>query len=61
MTNQVPKKEPVLLRWLKRGFFGGQRELTVLEEEALQSPFRTVLKNFWARRISRIKIGRAHV
>ena len=56
MTNQQPKKEYALLRWLKRGFFGAQRELTILEEEALQSPFRTVLKNFWARRISRVAV-----
>lgn len=56
MSNPEKKKTFPLLRWLKRGFFGPHRELSMLEEEALQGPFRTVLKNFWSRRISRIAV-----
>lgn len=50
------KKEFFLLRWLKRLFFGASRELSFLEEEAMQSPIRMVARNFWGRKISRVAV-----
>lgn len=50
------KKEFFLLRWIKRVFLGSGRELSFMEEEALQSPIRSVLRNFWGRRISRVAV-----
>ncbi|MDD4080335.1 MAG: ABC transporter permease subunit [Eubacteriales bacterium] len=47
------KKTPSLLsRWFKRAFFGPHRELSFMEEEALQSPLRTMADNFFARKLS---------
>lgn len=45
-----------LVGWLKRLFFGPQREMSILEEEALQSPMRTILKKFWSKGISRMAV-----
>jgi len=42
--------------WLKRLFWGPQRELTFMEEEALQSPMRTVIRNFFSKRLSRLAV-----
>ncbi len=42
--------------WLKRLFWGPQRELTFMEEEALQSPMRTVVRNFFGKRLSRLAV-----
>ncbi|HPY94612.1 MAG TPA: peptide ABC transporter permease, partial [Clostridia bacterium] len=56
MSEQSKRKEFFLLRWFKRLFFGPARELSFLEEEALQSPLRLVMKNFWSRRISRVAV-----
>lgn len=50
------KKEFFLLRWVKRLFWGPNRELSFMEEEALQSPLRMVVRNFWGRRISRVAV-----
>ncbi len=41
-----------LTRWLRRMFFGPQRELSFMEEEALQSPLRSVISNFRAKKLS---------
>ena len=46
------KREFAPVRWLKRMFFGPKRELSFAEEEALQSPWRTVAKNFRSKRLS---------
>lgn len=56
MSESKKGNEFFLLRWFKRLFFGPGRELTFLEEEALQSPLRMVMKNFWGRRISRVAV-----
>lgn len=45
-----------LVGWLKRLFFGPQREMSILEEEALQSPMRTIIKKFWSKGISRMAV-----
>lgn len=56
MTNKTNerKKEFFLARWFKRLFGSRNEELSVLEEEALQSPFRMILNNFWSKKLSRI-------
>ncbi len=56
MSNQEKKKEFFLLRWFKRLFFGGHRELSFMEEEALQSPLRMIGRNFWSKRLSRAAV-----
>ncbi len=56
MSEQNKKREFFLLRWAKRLFWGPHRELSFMEEEALQSPLRMVMKNFWSRRISRVAV-----
>lgn len=56
MSIEQKKNEFFLLRWVKRLLWGSNRELSVMEEEALQSPFRMVVKNFWAKRLSRIAV-----
>lgn len=48
------KKEFFLKRWLGRLFHSQKKELSFMEEEALQSPFRMVVENFWANPLSRI-------
>ncbi len=50
--NQRNNKGFFLTRWLKRMFFGPQRELSFMEEEALQSPLRTVAGNFFSNKLS---------
>lgn len=47
------KKEFFLKRWASRLFHRDREEMSILEEEALQSPFKLVLKNFWANKLSR--------
>ena len=48
------KKGFFLARWSKRLLFGPQREMSFMEEEALQSPMRTIIKNFFSKPLSRI-------
>lgn len=45
MEQQKTKKKPRILVWLKRLWSPG-RELSIFEEEQVQSPFRTILGNF---------------
>ncbi len=45
-SNNKQKKVFFLSRWFKRMFFGPQKELSFMEEEALQSPLRSVVDNF---------------
>lgn len=41
------KKEFFLVRWFKRAFFGSHKEVVdVMQEEQLQTPFKTMLKKF---------------
>lgn len=50
------KKKSFLAAFL-RSFIFGQRELiSVMEEEQVQSPFRTIMKNFMGRRLTRIGV-----
>jgi len=58
-VNETMKKDKgfFLTRWAKRLFFGGGRELSFMEEEALQSPMRTIIKNFFSKPLSRIALG----
>ena len=52
-TKKDNKKQSFFLsRWFKRVFFGPQNELSFMEEEALQSPLRTVVDNFLSKRLS---------
>lgn len=46
------KKEFFLIRWGKRVFGRNSRQLSFMEEEALQSPFRTMVNNFRSNRLS---------
>ncbi len=55
-SNNKQKKVFFLSRWFKRMFFGPQKELSFMEEEALQSPLRLVVDNFLARRLSVIGV-----
>ncbi len=50
--NSNKNKSFSLGRWFKRMFFGPQKELSFMEEEALQSPLRTVVDNFVSKRLS---------
>lgn len=50
----VTKRPNALVRWIKRSVLGQKQELSVLEEEALQSPVKTVMRNFFSNRLARI-------
>ena len=52
MSKQEGKKEFFLSRWFKRVFMGNKRELSFMEEEALQSPLRTIWHNFRSRKLA---------
>ncbi len=52
LDNNKKKQSFFLSRWFKRAFFGPQKELSFMEEEALQSPLRTVVDNFLSKRLS---------
>lgn len=51
---ETKKKGFFLARWSRRLLFGPQREMSFMEEEALQSPMRTIIKNFFSKPLSRI-------
>ena len=51
-TNDNKKRGFFLTRWFKRMFFGSQKELSFMEEEALQSPLRSVISNFRSKKLS---------
>ena len=53
-SRETKKKGFFLARWSRRLLFGPQREMSFMEEEALQSPMRTIIKNFFSRPLSRI-------
>ncbi|WP_243415487.1 ABC transporter permease subunit [Merdimmobilis hominis] len=48
------KKTNSFSRMLSRIFLGSKRELSILEEEQMQSPFRTVVRNFRQNKIAMI-------
>ena len=54
MNSQKKKKPNSFLRMFSRIFLGSKRELSVLEEEQMQSPFRTVVRNFRQNKIAMI-------
>ena len=41
-----------LVRWGKRAFFGSHKELSLLEEEAVQSPIRVTINKFFHKKLS---------
>lgn len=45
------KKEFFLLRWIRRAFFPN-KELSIYEEEQMQSPVRVVIRNFFSKPLS---------
>ena len=47
------KKDFFLKRWFLRLFGRKKEELSFMEEEALQSPFRMIVSNFWSNHLSR--------
>ncbi|MBQ7839913.1 MAG: ABC transporter permease subunit [Lachnospiraceae bacterium] len=51
MSNENKKKGFFLTRWFKR-WFGPRQEMSALEEEQLQSPIRTIIKNFTGKKLS---------
>lgn len=54
MNSQKKKKPNSFSRMFSRIFLGSKRELSVLEEEQMQSPFRTVVRNFRQNKIAMI-------
>lgn len=50
-TNQQ-KNRPNFLRLLFSKLFGGKKQLSIIEEEQMQSPFRTVVNNFKENKVS---------
>ena len=48
------KKTNSFSRMFRRIFLGSKRELSILEEEQMQSPFRTVVRNFRQNKIAMI-------
>lgn len=49
------KKSFFLTRWLKRAFLGSDREIKdLMQEEQVQTPFRTMMKSFFAKRTVQI-------
>ena len=49
---QKNKKEFFLVRWFKRCFLGNREELTLQQEEQIQTPAKTMLKNFLHKRLA---------
>ncbi|MGI6696705.1 MAG: ABC transporter permease subunit [Christensenellales bacterium] len=57
MSNtQSSKRKKSITGWFKRLFFP-HKELSFMEEEALQSPMRLVLHNFFSKRLSRMGLA----
>lgn len=52
MNKQKNSRPFFLVRWFNRLFGGSRKELSFLEEEALQSPFRTTVNNFRSNKLS---------
>lgn len=50
------QNEFFLFRWFKRMFLGKKPELSLVEEEQLQSPGRVVIKNFFSKPLNRISV-----
>ena len=50
-SNSAEKKEFFLFRWLRRAFFPN-KELDIYAEEQVQSPVRTVVRNFFSKPIA---------
>ncbi len=51
---QKKKKEFFLVRWFKRCFMGNREELTLQQEEQIQTPGKTMLKNFLHKRLAMV-------
>ena len=51
---QKKKKEFFLARWFKRCFLGNREELTLQQEEQIQTPAKTMLKNFIHKRLAMV-------
>ena len=51
---QKKKKEFFLVRWFKRCFLGNREELTLQQEEQIQTPAKTMLKNFLHKRLAMV-------
>ena len=51
---QKKKKEFFLVRWFKRCFLGNREELTLQQEEQIQTPGKTMLKNFLHKRLAMV-------
>ena len=55
MSNTNNSKHKMIFplgQWFKRVFFGPHKELSFMEEEALQSPLRTIVDNFFSKKLS---------
>jgi Binding-protein-dependent transport system inner membrane component. len=52
INRNIETKKPNFLRLLFVKLFGGKKQLSVLEEEQMQSPFRTVVRNFRDNKVS---------
>ena len=52
VNGETRKKKPGFLRLLFAKLFQGKKKMSILEEEQLQSPFRTVLNNFRDNKVS---------
>ena len=49
------KKGFFLTRWIKRAFMGSDQEVRdIMQEEQVQTPFRTMMKNFFAKHTVRV-------
>ena len=46
------KKEFFLVRWLKRGFLGQKQELSLQEEEQVQTPLKTMINHFTHKKLA---------
>lgn len=44
------RKPSRVLNWLRRGFCGTKKELSIFEEEQIQSPIRTIFENFFRKK-----------
>ena len=51
-NNKETKKRFFLFRWFGRLFGNRNKEMSIFEEELLQSPFRTILQNFYEKKLA---------
>lgn len=50
------KKSPSFLRLLFTKLFGGKKQLSIFEEEQMQTPMRTIVNNFFSSKVSTIAV-----